>query len=50
MEIFSDLPFVRKYLIVGDGKNIIFEYEDAKEAGLDTVLQEGLEKEMQRAP
>jgi membrane protease subunit HflK len=50
LEIFSDLPFVRKYLIVGGADDIIFEYEDAKEAGLDTVLQEGLEKEKQRTP
>jgi regulator of protease activity HflC (stomatin/prohibitin superfamily) len=49
LERFEDLPFVRKYLIVGDAGNVIFEYTDSREAGLDAVLQEGYEKEKKKA-
>ncbi|UCF35199.1 MAG: hypothetical protein JSV78_07815 [Phycisphaerales bacterium] len=50
LERFEDLPFVRKYLIVGDAGNVIFEYTDSREPGLDAaVLQEGYEKEKKKA-
>jgi hypothetical protein len=48
LEIYEDLSFVRKYLIVGEAGNVIFEYTDSREAGLDAVLQEGYEKEKQK--
>jgi len=46
--IFNQLQLVRKYLIVGDPSSVIVEYEDRAEAGLDRVLREGLEDELEK--
>ncbi|UCC29735.1 MAG: hypothetical protein JSU86_16210 [Phycisphaerales bacterium] len=48
LEVYEELEYVRKYLIVGDPSNVIIEYETFKEAGLDQVLSEGVEKERRR--
>ena len=48
LEVYEELEYVRKYLIVGDPSNVIIEYETSKEAGLDQVLSEGVDKERQR--
>jgi regulator of protease activity HflC (stomatin/prohibitin superfamily) len=46
LEVFEvGLDNIRKYLIVGDPSGVLIEYETAKEAGLDQVLSEGVEKE-----
>jgi regulator of protease activity HflC (stomatin/prohibitin superfamily) len=45
LEVFEDLDFVRKYLIVGDPANVIIEYQTAEEGGLDQVLSEGLNED-----
>lgn len=42
LEVFEDLDYVRKYLIVGDAANVIIEYQTSEEGGLDRVLSEGL--------
>jgi len=39
------LDDVRKYLIVGDASNVLFEYNDVAKTGLDTVLTEAIEDE-----
>lgn len=49
LDVYADLGSIRKYLIVGDRSNVIVEYETAKQAGLDEVLQEGVEKEKRNA-
>lgn len=48
LEIYEDLNHIRKYLIVGDRSNIIIEYETTKEAGLDQVLSEGVQRERKK--
>ena len=45
LDIWSGLGDVRKYLIVGDPREVIIEYETEKEGGLDEVLAGGIEKE-----
>ncbi len=44
LEVYEELEYVRKYLIVGDPSNVIIEYETFREAGLDQVLSEGVQK------
>jgi len=48
LEVYAGISDIRKYLIVGDPKNVIIEYQTAQEGGLDRVLTEGLEKEKQK--
>ncbi|MGD2108128.1 MAG: SPFH domain-containing protein [Phycisphaerae bacterium] len=48
LEIYLDLGQVRKYLIAGDRSNVIIEYETTKEAGLDEVLSQGVERERKK--
>ncbi len=48
LEVYEEIGDVRKYLIVGDPKNVIIEYQTAQEGGLDRVLTEGLEKEKKK--
>jgi regulator of protease activity HflC (stomatin/prohibitin superfamily) len=50
LEVFGELDTARKFLIVGDPSNITIEYETAKEAGLDQVLGEGLDRERKKRP
>ena len=45
LEAYAGLADVRKYLIVGDRSDLVIEYETTKEAGLDEVLSQGVEKE-----
>lgn len=46
LEVYEEgLDNIRKFLIVGDPSDVLIEYESSKEAGLDQVLSEGLEKE-----
>ena len=45
LQIYKDLAYVRKYLIIGDSSNVIIEYEMLEEGGLDRILSEGLETE-----
>ncbi len=40
LKVFEGIAGIRKYLIVGDGSNVIVQYETAREAGLDQVLSE----------
>lgn len=40
MEIWEGLESVRKYLIVGDSRNVIIEYETEAKGGLDEVLKD----------
>ena len=42
------MQLVRKYLIVGDPSRVIIEYEDREETGLDRVLREGLDDELEK--
>jgi len=48
LEVYAGIGDIRKYLIVGDPKNVIIEYQTAQEGGLDRVLSEGLEKEKKK--
>ncbi len=48
LEVFMGLDAVRKYLIVGDPRSVIIEYETSQEGGLDRVLTEGLEAEKKK--
>ena len=48
LEAYADLADVRKYVIVGDRSDLIIEYETMKEAGLDEVLSQGVEKERKK--
>lgn len=41
LEPYEGIGAVRKYMIVGDPKTVIIEYETEKQIGLDRVLQEG---------
>ncbi|MCH7595399.1 MAG: hypothetical protein IID35_02475, partial [Planctomycetes bacterium] len=45
LDVWAELGDVRKYLIVGDPREVIIEYETEKEGGLDEVLLGGIEKE-----
>ncbi|MGB2987890.1 MAG: SPFH domain-containing protein, partial [Phycisphaerae bacterium] len=42
------LENTRKYLLIGDPSDVLVEFETAKEAGLDQVLSEGVEKERKK--
>jgi len=48
LEVYAGISDIRKYLIVGDPKNVIIEYQTAQEGGLDKILSEGLEKEKKK--
>jgi len=48
LEVYAGIGDIRKYLIVGDPKNVIIEYQTAQEGGLDRVLSEGLEAEKKK--
>ena len=48
LEVYAGIGDIRKYLIVGNPKNVIIEYQTAQEGGLDRVLSEGLEKEKKK--
>jgi len=48
LEVYAGIGDIRKYLIVGDPKNVIIEYQTAQEGGLDRVLTEGLEAEKKK--
>ncbi len=41
LEVYEDLGTVRKFLIVGDPRTVIVEYQTTAEGGLDRVLSEG---------
>ena len=41
--VYEELDNIRKYLITGDPKNVIIEYETREEGGLDRVLREKTE-------
>ncbi len=41
LEPYVAIGGVRKYMIVGDPKNVIIEYETEKQIGLDRILQDG---------
>ena len=43
LEVYRDLDFVRKYLLVGNLDNVIIVYDTGEEAGLDQILQQGVE-------
>lgn len=45
LEIYAGLADVRKFLLVGDRSNVVVEYDPSQQAGLDQVLQSGLEDE-----
>ena len=45
LEPFIGLEDVRKYLIIGDGSNVIVDYDVSHTAGLDQVLDQGVEAE-----
>ena len=45
LEVFEDLAYVRKFLIVGDTSNVIIEYETRQEGALDQVLAQSVENE-----
>lgn len=45
LDVWAELGDIRKYLIVGDPREVIIEYETEKEGGLDEVLLGGIEKE-----
>jgi hypothetical protein len=40
LDIYRGLADVRKFLIVGDPSNVIFEYQTLQQGGLDRVLDE----------
>ncbi|MBI4718756.1 MAG: hypothetical protein HY763_13190 [Planctomycetes bacterium] len=44
LEVYAGLEGVRKYLIIGDPRSVIVEYNTAEEGGLDQVLSEGVSK------
>ena len=48
LEVYAGIGDIRKYLIVGDPKSVIIEYQTAQEGGLDRVLSEGLEAEKKK--
>ncbi len=48
LDVYAGISDIRKYLIVGDPKNVIIEYQTAQEGGLDRVLTEGLEAEKKK--
>ncbi len=48
LEVYEGLSYVRKYLIATDRANVIIEYETTKEAGLDQVLSQGVERERKK--
>lgn len=45
LDVYADLDGIRKYLFVGDMSNVVIQYETTKEAGLDQVLSEGVDRE-----
>jgi len=44
LEIFEDLAYIRKFLVIGDPGNVIVEYQTIERGGLDRILAEGLEE------
>lgn len=41
LEVYQELDTVRKYLVVGDPRSVIIDYQTMEEGGLDRVLSEG---------
>lgn len=49
LDVYTSISHIRKYLIVGDRSNVIIEYDVAKEAGLDQILDEGVAKQGEKS-
>lgn len=47
LEVYEDLGTVRKYLVIGDPKSVIIEYQTTEEGGLDRVLSDGAKQKKQ---
>lgn len=45
LEVFDTLKDTRKFLVVGDASNVVIVQDTAREAGLDQVLSESVERE-----
>lgn len=49
LEVYEGMDWVRKYLIIGDPSNVIFEYETSEQGGLDRVLNQAVEERKKRS-